>query len=205
MTSRRQPKYTWGFVVAGFVLAAIVLGVILLVGTESPVWTVVRFGALLGYVAVFLASLSSAFLRQLVRTFGRPFVQVHHIVSVSGLVLLLTHALGVAWDARSLRVFILPFSSITRFLELGGRPAIWLIGVAALGALLRATLRKSWRAIHWMNYVAFLLGTVHGVLIGTDFELLPVRVIAIAMAVTVVGVFVWKRVEAAQRRAKRRR
>ena len=200
----REPKYTWVFVVVGFVLAGVMLGIILLVGTESPVWTVVRFGALLGYVAVFLACLSSAFLRQLVQTFGRSFVQVHHIVSVSGLVLLLVHALGVAWDARSLIVFIPPFSSLTRFLEFGGRPAIWMIGVASLVALLRATLRKSWRPIHWLNYVAFLLGTVHGVLIGTDFELLPVRVLSIAMAVVVVGVFVWKRMEAARRRAKRR-
>jgi predicted ferric reductase len=157
-----------------------------------------------GYVAVFLACLSSAFLRQLTRTFGRSFVQVHHIISVTGLVLLLLHALGVAWDARSLRVFIPPFSSLTRFLEFGGRPALWLIGAASLAALLRATLRKSWRTIHWLNYVAFLLGTVHGVLIGTDFEALPVRVISIVMAGSVIGVFVWKRVTAARRRSSRR-
>jgi predicted ferric reductase len=185
-------------------MLGIALGVTRLVGLGTPVRMMIRSAAMLGYLSVFLACLSSAFLRRLTRTFGRPFVQVHHVVSVAGLVLLLVHALTVAWNAGSLAVFIPPFDSVTRFLEFGGRPAIWLIGVAALAAVLRSSLRRSWRSLHWLNYLAFLLGTIHGVLIGTDFQPLAVKVVSIAMALTVVGVFVHRRAVTLRRRSARR-
>jgi predicted ferric reductase len=205
MANRKQPRKTWFFFIGGLGLAGITLGIILFVDAGLSLWTVIRFGSLMGYVMVFVACLSSAFLRQLTRTFGRSFIQVHHIVSVSGLVLLLAHALAVAWSVKRLIVFFPFFSSLTRFLEFGGQPAIWLMGAASLAAVLRSRLRKSWRTVHWLNYIAFLLGTVHALLIGSDFTLLPVRVVSIAMAGVVIGVFVWKRVAAARRRAARRR
>ena len=38
----------------------------------------------LGYLMIFFASLSSIYLRELVRWLGRPFIQTHHIISVTG-------------------------------------------------------------------------------------------------------------------------
>ena len=94
-------------------------------------------------------------------------------------------------------------SSLDAFLRLGGRPAWYLLGIAALAAVLRGRIKQSWRTLHYLNYVAFLLATVHAVLIGTDFISPAMKGVAIALALVAVGVFVSKRVR--RWRLKRRR
>ncbi|MGC9523848.1 MAG: hypothetical protein ACP5HG_18510 [Anaerolineae bacterium] len=64
---------------------------------------------------------------------------------------------------------------------------------------------KSWRTIHWLNYVVFLLGTVHALLIGPNFQHPIVQVIATIMALTLVVVFVLKRLEERRRRRRRQK
>jgi predicted ferric reductase len=154
---------------------------------------------MLGYLSVFLAIVSSAYLRSLVRFFGRPFVQVHHVVSVTGLILITLHPLGVAWSSGTLRVFLPRFDSWAVFLQLGGRTAWYLIGIASLAALLRNALGRNWRMVHFLNYLAFLLATAHGVMIGTDFQSPVVRVVSVVMAVVVIGIFVQKRLASRRR------
>jgi hypothetical protein len=51
-----------------------------------------------------------------------------------------------------------------------------------------------------LNYVAFVLGTVHAVLIGTDSGRLFLRLVPITMALVMVAVFVRRRL--GQRRTK---
>lgn len=153
----------------------------------------VRGTALVGYVATFLAILSSAYMRELYRALGRPFLWGHHVLSVSGLILLALHPVGVAIDAASAAVFVPRFDSWMIFFQLGGRPALYLMWIASLGALLRRSWKKGWRTIHLLNYLAFLLGTVHAVLIGTDLSQPFLRLVPIAMAFVVGMVFVRKR------------
>lgn len=193
MARVKRARNNWVFVVVGVIAIGLVAGLIALEPIVPALYTVIRAGALLGYLGVFLAILSSAFLRELVHYFGRPFIKVHHILARAGVSMLFLHAVAVAWNARSLRTFLPDFDSWRAFFELGGRPALWLIGVAVVAGFLRTIIGRNWRVIHWLNYIAFWLGTVHGLLIGTDFRYLPVRVLSIAMAVIVVGVFVWKR------------
>jgi len=73
--------------------------------------------------------------------------------------------------------------------------------VASLTALFRSALRKQWKTIHWLNYLAFILGTIHAWLIGTSFQYPAIKVIAVLMTVALVAVFVKKRW--AQRRLKK--
>ncbi|MCU0521779.1 MAG: hypothetical protein MUF84_13940 [Anaerolineae bacterium] len=143
-------------------------------------------------------------MRELTRYFGRPFPKVHHVVSVTALVALAIHATSVAWRAGTPAVFVPEVSSIRLFLSLGGRPAFWLIAITSLTALFRASIGKNWKTIHWLNYVAFLLGTVHALLIGPNFVHLGVRIVSIVMAVVLVTVFVLKRVGDRQRARKKR-
>jgi DMSO/TMAO reductase YedYZ heme-binding membrane subunit len=160
---------------------------------ETVLNGVIRATALVGYVAVFLAIVSSAYLRQMVRLFGGPFLKVHHGLAASGLILLTIHALGVALRLGSLSAFLPDFSSLRTFLLLAGRPAWFLLVAGAMAATWRATLGRKWRALHALVYVAFVLGTVHGILIGTDFQFLIVRIVSAAMGLVVVAVFVHKR------------
>ncbi|MGC9469099.1 MAG: ferric reductase-like transmembrane domain-containing protein [Anaerolineae bacterium] len=202
---RPKPKNTWVLVASVVVAIALVLGVVLLDEIAAPINGIIRVGALLGYLTVFFAALSSNYMRELTRYFGRPFPKVHHVVSVTALVALTIHATSVAWNSGSLLAFVPDFSSVRGFFALGGRPAFWLIAITSLTALLRASIGNSWKKIHWLNYVAFFLGTIHGQLIGTNFQQhLIVRVVSGAMAAVLIGVFVHKRLQDRRRRQRRR-
>jgi len=203
--ARPQPKNTWVLVVSGLVALALVAGVVALDEVFAPMDAVIRVGALLGYLGVFVSSVSSNYMRELTRYFGRRFVKVHHAFSVTALVALAVHATTVAWRSGSLGAFVPQFSSLRLFLSLGGRPAFWLIAVAALTALLRASIGKGWKTVHWLNYLAFLLATAHAQLIGRNFQHLGVRIVSGLMAVVVVAVFVLRRRREALRARRRAR
>lgn len=162
----------------------------------------IRATAMLGYSAVFVTAVTSAYMRELFQLLGRPFIRVHHVYSVTGLILITLHPLAVALRSSSLLVFLPDFSSFYQFFSLGGRPAWYLIGAASLAALYRAAIGQRWRLIHYLNYVAFFLATVHAILIGTDFVSLVTKGITVLMALAVGWVLVRKRI---QRRQVRRR
>ena len=159
----------------------------------NPLYWVVRGTAMVGYVATFLAILSSIYMRELYRLLGRPFVWGHHVLAVSGLILLTLHPAALAIETANAAVFVPRFDSWEVFFQLGGRPALYLMAIASLGALLRKSWRKGWRIIHMLNYVAFLLGTIHAIWIGTDLGQPFLRLIPIGMAIAIVAVFVHKR------------
>jgi hypothetical protein len=204
-----KPKNTRYLVLVGVVSLLVVIGLVSLDPLdEQESWLVwlVRGAALLGYWSVFLSILSSAYLRELVRFFGRSFVKVHHVASVTGLVLIATHPLAVAINTSNVAVFLPRFDSLYIFLSLGGRLAWYLIGIASLAALLRTNLRRSWRVVHWLNYIAFFLASVHASLIGTTFRGQGVRAIILKVIVgilSLIAVYVFVRRQVARRRRRR--
>ena len=193
MTNKRKQLSLWYLAPVG------ILALILTITVESlnlwgtPLNWAIRGMALLGYQSVFLAIISSPYMRQLVRLFGRPFIQVHHVASVTSLISITLHPLGVALDSATISVFVPRFDSALAFLRLGGRPAWYLIALAALVALLRRSIGQPWRVVHMLNYVAFSLATVHANLIGTDLQHIVTRAISTVMALVIVSAFVQKR------------
>jgi predicted ferric reductase len=203
MTNKRKPLSLWYLALVGILALVLTIAVEFLDLGGMPLNWAIRGVALMGYQSVFLAIVSSAYMRQLVRLFGRPFVQVHHVVSVSGLILITLHPLGVALDNATISVLVPRFESGLASLRLGGQLAWYLIALAALVALLRRSVGRSWRVVHRLNYVAFLSATVHANLIGTNLQYIVVRALSIVMALVIVGVFVQKRLRR-RRPAKRR-
>jgi predicted ferric reductase len=201
----RKPKNTWVLVVSGVAALALVAGVVSIDSLGLPINAVVRGAALLGYLMVFLSAISSNYMRELTRFFGRPFPKVHHVVTVTALVALATHAISVAWRSQTVAVFIPQFGSFYAFFSLGGRMAFWLIAVTSLTALFRASIGKNWKVVHWLNYVALILGTIHAQFIGPNVQHWAVRVILAIMATVAVAVFVLKRLEERRRRMRRAR
>ncbi len=190
------------------VIAVALLWVVgtLLAGPSVAVSTlVIRALALAGYFFIFLAILSSAYLRELVKAFGRPFIKIHHIVSITGLVAIGLHPVAVAIDYRSASVFAPSIGTLRETLAWLGRPAWYLLLIAALTAFLRTRVGNIWRAIHYVNYIAFLAATVHGNLMGGNFSYAVPRIISIVMAAIVIAVFIWRRVQAAKRPARARK
>lgn len=193
MAISRKPKNTWVLVLCGAVALLLTVGIVALDGLSQPLDAAIRIGALVGYLGVFLAALSSNYMRELTRYFGRSFITVHHIVSVTALVALSVHAVGVAWRSGSASAFLPSFASFQLFFALGGRPAFWLLAVTSLTALFRTAIGKNWKVIHWLNYVVFALGTIHAQMIGTSFLHLGLRIVAWVMLAVLLFVFVWKR------------
>jgi len=193
MTKRKGTGQVVYFFIAVIVAAGIVFLLMALSPRTTLVGEIARGTALLGYIGLFVSIVSSAYLKAMYRIFGRPFTQVHHIFSIAALILVTIHPLSLAWRDQSLSVFLPRFDSVRVFLELGGRPAWYLIGIAALAGLLRKSLGQSWRWLHALTYVAFLLGTVHGFMIGTDFQLILTRILSIVMTAWVIITFARKR------------
>lgn len=180
--------------VAGLVVIAI--GIVLAVDPlATPVEALIRVGALTGYLAVFLTSLTSLYIRELTQRLGQPFIKTHHALAIAGLLALALHAITVAWDAGTPAVFLPQFTSLRTFLTLGGRPALWLLAVGVAAAVWRSAVGQRWRLLHWLNYLAFLLGTAHALLLGTNFQHPGMRLLAGGLALTLIAAFARKRLK----------
>ena len=84
----KRARRTWLLIVIGLA-ALIVVGGGIALRPNIPLLTwAIRTAAVLGYLCVFVAALSSIYMRELVRWFGRPFVKTHHVVTVTGLILI---------------------------------------------------------------------------------------------------------------------
>jgi sulfoxide reductase heme-binding subunit YedZ len=53
--------------------------------------------------------------------------------------------------------------------------------------------------VHFLNYLAFGLGSVHAILIGTDFQRAIVKAVPIAMAILVMTTLIRKRFQRRRR------
>jgi DMSO/TMAO reductase YedYZ heme-binding membrane subunit len=194
----------WYLVAGGIVLLGGVVLVVALPPGVPPLRRAIQAAALTGYTCVFLSILSSAYLRELVRFFGRPFTQLHHVVSVLGLAVLIAHPTLAAIESGTVAVFVPAFSPFRRFLSLGGRLAWYLLAVGSLAGLLRKSLGRNWRVIHYLNYLTLLLATPHALLIGTSFQgNVVLQVLIVLMALAAIAVFIRKRVAARARVARR--
>lgn len=196
MAKSRKLKNAWVLWVIALATIAITVLAELTTPVVSPLLAAIRGLALTGYQLVFWAILSSAYVPRLVRFFGWPFVKVHHLASITGLACITLHPILVAVDSRSAGVFLPRFDSVQVFLQLGGRPAWYLIALAVVAAFLRQRIGGGWRAVHVLNYVAFALATAHANLLGGNFQSPVLRVVSWVLVATMLAVFVRRRARA---------
>jgi DMSO/TMAO reductase YedYZ heme-binding membrane subunit len=181
----------WYLALAGLVALILVVVIVSLRPFGTPVYWLVRIAALLGYLSVFTTIVSSAYLVQIVKFFGRPFIKVHHVVAIAGLILITLHPIMVVISGDPVLPLRLDAYGLKK---LFGQIAWPLIGFAALAALVRKRLGTNWRLVHYLNYVAFWLATLHANLIGSDLSgskpgPIVLRIISMAMALTLILVF----------------
>jgi DMSO/TMAO reductase YedYZ heme-binding membrane subunit len=158
---------------------------------EEPIEMIRRFAGTFGYLTIFFAIVSSEYITKIKKLAGLPFMKAHHNLARIGVFLILIHPLTFILEGQSIRI-ISPFYSMSIFINLFGRPALYLFLLAAGIALYRKKY-KNWKKIHYLNYLAFLLVSVHAVMIGIDFKLSIMRTLALVMALIVAGVFINKR------------
>jgi len=196
MAKAKRLKNAWALWVIALATVGITAAAELTAPVASPLGAAIRGLALTGYQLVFWAILSSAYVPQLVRFFGRPFVKVHHLASIAGLVCITLHPILAAVDGQSAGVFLPRFDSVQVFLQLGGRPAWYLIALAVVAAVFRQRLGTGWRAVHAANYVAFALATAHANLLGGNFRSPALRVGSWVLLAVVIAAFARRRLVA---------
>jgi DMSO/TMAO reductase YedYZ heme-binding membrane subunit len=158
-------------------------------------WRLVRAAALFGYITLFWAIISSEYMRQLRKLFGRPFLNLHHLLTRVAWVLILAHPLAYAMLAGSATVLVPVFSPFDRFLQLAGRPALYLFALATIAGVVRNRIKRYWKLVHKLNYLAFAMVFAHAWLIGTDVRSSTVlQVVWLVMAGAVLLVAVHKTV-----------
>jgi len=153
----------------------------------------IRLGALFGFTALFIATTMAPFMVQLYKIFGKPFIKLHHLYSIMGLILITLHPTVFALSVLDITVFIPVFYPWIDFWRLAGRPALILIYIAVLAAILRKKISKSWKFFHILNYIALFFGYIHGLLIGTDFQNIGIAIIFTIMIIISIGSFGLKR------------
>ena len=185
-----------GYLVLGLIFICYLL-VTLVTLTE---WTgqlpfLLRITGLYGYLSLAIAAMLTPFLTEIRATFGKPFLAVHHFFAAFGLVAITIHPLVNAFLAMNIAVFIPKFGSWGQFWALAGRPAFFLIYIALAGVLIRRVLKRSWRPVHALMYIALLFGFVHGFLIGTDFAHPLIQGLYTVLIIGVIGTFLAKRLK----------
>jgi DMSO/TMAO reductase YedYZ heme-binding membrane subunit len=197
----------WGIGLIVIIVAVYALVTVLFFTTEFPGDSYdyfIRLAVLYGYTSLFFATLSTVFMKELYKIFGKPFLTIHHIFAVAGLILITVHPVAFALKISKWEVFLIDISSWQSFWDLAGRPALYIFYIAAVIVLFRRKLnQKIWRVVHALNYVALTFAYIHGALIGTDFENLAILIIFTAMIVISYEVLIFKRYQKYKRKKKR--
>jgi sulfoxide reductase heme-binding subunit YedZ len=191
-----------GMLAAAVILAlyAIVAAVVLTTPHEDPFRVIARLLALWGFLSLGIAVILTPFLREIMKVFGKPFLQVHHTFAAVGLLLPTLHPVTLAIASMNPALFIPVVSSWERFWLNAGRPALYLLYIAFAAVLLRKYIPKYWRWVHGLMYVVLLFAVVHGNLIGTDFENPVIWVLFNTLFALAVAAFFLKRWQRMQKK-----
>jgi len=146
------------------------------VGASNPLWYTTRGTAFVSLVLITLSVVGGVLNAVRWRDEGWPrFVvqQLHRNCSLLALSFLSVHIVTAVVDPfAKLKVTdaIIPFTSSYRSLWLGfGVVAVELVIAVTVTSLLRGHLGfRTWRAIHWLAYLAWPIALVHGLGTGTD-------------------------------------
>jgi predicted ferric reductase len=190
----------WIFLFSVVLLFVVVTILAVLTAYSDPLRFAIRLCALYGFIALAIATIMTPFLKEITIGFGRPFIKIHHFLAIFGLVFATLHPIFFAFQAMDLAVFVPRFDDWYTFWSLAGRPALYIIYIAAAAALLRMLIPKYWRYFHMLFYLVLLFVIVHGNLIGTDFQNLGILIIMNALFVISIGAFFLKRYQVYQRK-----
>lgn len=151
------------------ILLYCVIALVLMLNFADIYSLFIRLGALFGLTSMALATLLAANLKFVFKNFGKPFMKIHHVFAILGILFITVHPVVFSIEQMTITVFAPRFDSWIIFWELAGRPALYLVYIGTLAAILRRKVKDYWKFVHLLNYVALIFGYVHGVLIGTDF------------------------------------
>ena len=189
-----------GYVVLGGIgiLYVLILGTYTRAPSTSFSSGVIRLSALIGLLSLSIATLMTPFLRQIYTLLGRPFMTVHHIFALSGLIFATVHPLSIALSRTDFSIFIPVLDSWSDFWRYGGRQALILLYIALVFGVFRKKITIHWRLLHALTYLVLLFGFIHGWMIGTDF-ILPLSLLYSALLLCSIGTLAYNRIRQLKR------
>jgi DMSO/TMAO reductase YedYZ heme-binding membrane subunit len=173
------------------VLLFVAVGIVALTSTAyyaTPLGTLIRLCGLYGFLMIAIALMLTSSPGTVYRTFGAPFLRVHHLFAAFGIALITVHPVSFAVLVMTPRVFIPTFQSWIDFWVNAGRVALILLYIALIGVFLRKRLIR-WRYLHAMMYLVLFFAVIHANLIGTDFLNPFIRVVYDGLFAGVILVF----------------
>jgi hypothetical protein len=186
-----KKEITFFSLLVGF---ALVISLIAFTLTSSNSYNLaVRLFALNGFIALSIATILTAFLKEVTLFFKKPFTRIHHYFAAVGLVLITLHPIVLAIQMVNLGVFLPNLNSLYLFLFFGGRQALIIIYIAVAAVLLRRKIMAYWRPFHALMYLALFFAIVHADLSGTDFKNWVILLVFNGLFVAALAAFAWKR------------
>jgi DMSO/TMAO reductase YedYZ heme-binding membrane subunit len=162
-------------------------------GSGTPLVLATRLLALNGYIALAVAAIITAFLKEITLFLKKSFIKIHHYLAIAGLILITAHPIAFIIQTQTPSLLFPNTQSLFLFFYYGGSPALILVYIALIAALLRTKIIPYWRYIHALLYVALFFGVVHANLIGQDFQNIVLGVIYDALFAAVIAAFALKR------------
>jgi methionine sulfoxide reductase heme-binding subunit len=148
-------------------------------------WYLARAGGIIAYILLWLATcwgimMSSKIIKGYIN-FAEAFA-LHEFLPILGVVFTAIHALMLLGDSYvgfNLWQLLIPFTSAYKPFWTGlGSLALYLFLAIILSFYLRKQIgQKSWRRFHYTSYLAFLLALLHGLMAGTDSDILAIRIL----------------------------
>jgi len=138
-----------------------------------------RLFGLNGFIALSIAAILTAFLKEITLFLKKPFIKVHHYFAAAGLVLITLHPIMLAIQLLNPAVFLPNVESLYLFMYFGGRQALIIVYIAIGAVLLRRKIAAYWRWFHALMYLALFFGIIHANLSGTDFILNPIVMVSL--------------------------
>jgi predicted ferric reductase len=176
-------------------------------------WYLSRSSAIVGYFMLWGSMLLGlAITNKLARAWpgGPTFAALHEHTGWLGMVLSAFHGLillGDSYIGYSLNQVLIPFASDAYrpfWVGLGQISMYLMIFVVVSFYLKRWISYRLWRTLHYLSFVVFALGLLHGLFSGTDSAGLPMLTVYWASGLSVVGLIIYRiRLARAKASAKR--
>lgn len=167
---------------------------------ETPwPWYVGRASGLVGFTLLFL----SMFLGLAIRLPGLrrlispvTSLSVHHWLSLQALAFMMVHGAAFTFDRYlgfSWADVLIPFHSSFQSLLLSfGIVALYVMVLLVVTSLWKRSIPyRVWRAVHFLNITAYVLGVAHALYLGTDLKIVLLRNVFIGLNGLLVVLIVW--------------
>lgn len=164
-------------------------------------WYLSRASALIAYALLWLSMALGLFItNRLARLWpgGPTAFDLHQFTSLLGLAFALFHALILMGDKYinySLAQILIPFNSTGyKPMWVGlGQIGFYLLGIVGLSFYVRKRVgHRTWRLIHHLSFLMYVLALAHGILAGTDTTIAAVLVFYQATGAALLFLFIYR-------------